>query len=535
MSGRTKKSWDGVNALYQVYIRSFRDTDADGVGDLAGVTERLDYLRSGKDSLGVDALLLTPFYESPMVDFGYDITNHCMVDPQFGTMKDFDKLIKEAHKRGIKVMVDIIPNHTSDQHPWFIESRSSRDSPKRDWYIWHDPAKGMVPPNNWQSKFGGSVWEYDELTEQYYYHTFFTEQPDLNWENTEVRQAIRDICSFWFFFGADGLRVDAAIYLSKDLSFQDDPDDGNGNILERGMSYGDRQAEYLREMTQLAHDHKDAIVLLEAYPEGRQQTALRYRDLVAVDDDHAAPLVVEGMWLPFEAPAFRDFLSSVMLAVDPKYHMPIFCFGNHDNQRLVSKFGNEQARAIAIIQMTLPGLPLIYYGEEIGMTNSHKVRANRADGATQSHMPAGRGVVRTPMQWDSSRYAGFSDGVPWLPHHAGAGNTVIAQVEDADSFLNLYRRLLELRRNSPALRSGSFVLDDTQEQVLVYSRKYQSDEYITVVNMSTEPIVYSFDLPVVVVVASHPADHPYVFDYTSVQLQPNEAVVLKQEVAQDHD
>ncbi|NCU29458.1 alpha-amylase [Candidatus Saccharibacteria bacterium] len=527
MSGRTNRAWDGVNALYQVYIRSFQDSSSDGVGDIRGITSRLDYLKDSDDSLGVDALLLTPFYASPMVDYGYDVVDHCAVDPKFGTLQDFDELVAEAHKRNIKIMVDLIPNHTSDQHSWFLESRSSRQNPKRNWYIWHDPKKGLAPPNNWQSKFGGSVWEYDEHTEQYYYHTFFAEQPDLNWENPDVQRAIQDICRFWVDRGVDGLRVDAAIYLAKDRSFQDDPVDDRGRVLEHGMSYGSQQDSYFRNITQFFHEYQNTLVLIEAYPEGKQQTALRYRDIVAIGDEQTAPLVVEGMWLPFNTASFREFLSSTMLAIDPTRHIPVFCFGNHDNQRLVSKFGYEQARAIAIIQMTLPGLPLIYYGEEIGMTNANNITANRADGAVQSHMPLGRGVVRTPMQWENSNHAGFTKGVAWLPHHTNSTNTVNAQINDPDSFLSLYKNLLVLRRKHSALRTGEFVLDDTLDGVLVYSRMDGEEEFITAVNMSPEPIVYTCDIPVDMLISSHPCDRPYVFDGSSVQLQPNEAVILK--------
>lgn len=527
MSGRTNKTWDGVNALYQVYIRSFQDSGSDGVGDIRGITSRLDYLKGTDTSLGIDALLLTPFYTSPMVDYGYDVSDHCAVDSKFGTLQDFDELVAEVHKRDIKIMVDIIPNHTSDQHPWFLESRSSRNNPKRDWYIWRDPASGLAPPNNWQSKFGGSIWEYDQHTGQYYYHTFFAEQPDLNWENPEVRQAIQGVCRFWLDRGVDGLRMDAAIYLSKDTDFPDDPVDKNGRLPGFGVSYGSRQSEFLREITKIAHEYEDIMILAEAYPEGKKQTVMRYRDIVAVDSSYMAPLILEGMWLPFKASAFRGFLSSIMLTVDPVHHTPVFCFGNHDNQRLASKFGSERARAVAILQMTLPGVPVVYYGEEIGMTNAHNIRINQADGAIQSRMPSGRGVVRTPMHWSNASHAGFSRGEPWLPHHSNAKNTVDYQIEDSDSFWKLYRILLDLRRNYSTFRTGDFVLDDTLDGVLVYSRIDQVHEFITVINMTSESVVYTSDVSVEVIAGSHPDDRPYVFDGSSVQLQPNEAVILK--------
>ncbi len=527
MIKQSDKIWDGVNAIYQVYIRSYQDSGSDGVGDIRGIINRLDYLKGTDNSLGVDSLLLTPFYASPMFDYGYDVSDHCAIDPKFGTLQDFDELVTEAHKRDIKIMVDIIPNHTSDQHPWFLESRSSKQNPKRDWYIWHDPKKGLAPPNNWQSKFGGSVWEYDQHTRQYYYHTFFAEQPDLNWENPEVRQAIQNICRFWLDRGVDGLRVDAAIYLSKDTNFMDDPVGENGRVIDYGISYGVRQGEFLREITQIAHEYDNTMILIEAYPEGKQQTVLRYKDLVDIDDKHIAPLVLEVMWLPFETPALREFLSNITIAINPLRHLSVFCLGNHDNHRIASIFGSERARAIAILQMTLPGMPLVYYGEEIGMTNAHNIRPNFADGAKQDRMPLGRGVARTPMQWSNSLSAGFSRGKPWLPHHVNADNTVESQTRDADSFWQLYQNLLSLRSRYSALRTGNFILDDTIDGVLVYSRVDRDEELITVINMTSNPVVYTCDVCVEVLAGSHPTDYPYVFDSSSVQLQPDEAVILK--------
>ena len=498
------KSWWEINAVYQIYPRSFKDTNADGIGDLKGITEKLDYVVG---TLGVEAIWLSPFYPSPQTDCGYDVSDYFGIDPLFGTMADFDELLTQAHEKGLKVMIDLVPNHTSDQHPWFQESRSSRDNPKRDWYVWRDQ------PNNWQSLSGGSSWAFDEVTGQHYLHSFLSSQPDLNWENPAVRDAIKDVMRFWLSKGVDGFRVDAVWALSKDPNFADDstnesynhPDE-YGGYIHAACKNGPRLSEYLRELSGVVAEYSDAYLLFEYYPdpmlgeENEQLAALH-----GVDPSHAAPFYFGGLHQPWHAERFGRVITEYLSNV-PAGSRPIFCFSNHDQPRLISRFGQEQARLIALMQMTLPGLPVMYYGDEIGMENVMIPLELTKDKFEKTGDSGGRDSERTPMQWNDALLGGFSEERPWLPLSADIIQRNVAhEITDPDSWLNLYRKLLE-HRHDPVLRAGSFeVVPADSGYVLVYKRSLEGKTYYVVLNFADAMQIISLPEPVSgITVMTHP-------------------------------
>ena len=420
------KNWREINAIYQIYPRSFMDSNSDGVGDLRGVIDKIDYLHGNKDSLGVDAIWFSPIFTSPMADMGYDVSDYCGIDPLFGTMADFNDLVEAAHKRGIKIMLDFVPNHTSDQHPWFVESRTSRTNDKHDFYVWRNAKPDGSPPNNWMSIFGGPAWEWDEGRGQYYLHTFLKEQPDLNWDNPQVREEMKQVLRFWMERGVDGLRADAVRWISKDPELRDDPPNelwqGDENTVNKFDSvhhrysrYGDNLFGYLRELTDVVAEYDDRIIIFEDYPDGIYSTKDQYLGFYNINPEIAMPFNFEGLWLDFYADAFRTFVTEFQGMLDPNLHRPVYCFGNHDNWRMVSRYGGaEQARLVAFMQLSLPGLPTVYYGDELGMPNTPIAHEDIQDKSAISSADdsVGRDPERTPMQWHKGQYAGFSDVKP---------------------------------------------------------------------------------------------------------------------------
>jgi len=379
------KPWRDVNAMYQIYPRSFQDSNGDGVGDLRGVTQRLDYL---SQTLGVEAIWLSPIFMSPKADWGYDVSDYCAIDPEYGTMADFKNLLLEAHKRDIKVMLDLVPNHTSDQHKWFQESRSSRDNPKRDWYVWRDPKPNGDPPNNWVSISGGGSWTLDETTGQYYLHSFTAVQPDLNWDNPEVRVAMQDVLHFWFKRGVDGFRVDAVWPLSKDPSFADEhalPDRLASSteffdIVHDKCKNGPNLRQYLQALTDVVALYPDRFMIFEYYPDpAAGESNAQYYDIQTVNSAVASSFYFEGMHAPWQAAFYKENLGAYYKDL-PKGVQAVMCFGNHDQSRVATRIGHDQARALAVMQMTLPGLPTMYYGEELGMTDVYIEPSDRLDG-----------------------------------------------------------------------------------------------------------------------------------------------------------
>lgn len=494
------KQWRDVNVIYQIYPRSFRDTNGDGVGDLRGIIERLDYLKGSDNALGVDAIWISPFFMSPMRDMGYDISDYLAVDPLFGTLDDFRELIAQAHARDIRVLVDFVPNHTSDQHAWFQESRSSRDNTKADYYIWHDARDDGSEPNNWQSIFGGSMWQWDDVRQQYYLHTFLKEQPDLNWQNPAVRDAMKAVVRFWLQLGADGVRVDAVRFISKDPQLRDNVDpDGNfyntpgefAHATGRYSEFGPDLPSYLAELATVFHEFDDKIILFEDYPDARYRFDQQFSCYYQVDPVISRPFVFEGMrsYAQFDAAWYRQLIDRVQGLIGDDVRGASYCFSNHDRARLVTRFGGElPARLIAMLQLTLPGLPVIYYGEELGMTNAtiapDEVRDSRALQLNDS--TASRDPMRTPMRWDGSEYAGFSDVAPWLPLGDDVQTrNVVSELADRTSFLALYRQLLVNRRDESIYRHGIYrSLDVDQSDIFAYEIVEQSERKIILLNFA---------------------------------------------------
>jgi len=468
--------WWQRGILYQVYPRSYVDANGDGVGDLPGVISRLDYL----EWLGVDALWLSPIYPSPMKDFGYDVADYTGVDPLFGTLEDFDRLVAQARARGLKVVLDFVPNHTSDQHPWFRESRASRDNPKRDWYLWRDA------PNNWLSNFGGSAWQFDEATGQYYYHAFLPEQPDLNWRNPEVVQAMLEVLRFWLERGVDGFRVDVLWHLVKDEHFADNP---ANPAWREGMD----PYQALVPLHSSDRPEVHAVVaqlrrLLDEYPE-RVLIGEIYLPLERLMSYYGADASGEmrGAHLPFNfqllgAPWDARHLAGLIEEYErllPPLAWPNWVLGNHDRPRIASRVGPAQARVAAMLLLTLRGTPTLYYGDEIGMANV-PIPPGRIQDPFERRVPGmglGRDPVRTPMQWSAASHAGFTSGEPWLPvspDHRLVN--VAAQRQDPKSMLALHRALIGLRRRAPALALGSYQPLPAEGDVLAYVRSAGADE-----------------------------------------------------------
>lgn len=489
--------WQGINGIYQIYPRSFKDSNGDGIGDLSGVTEKLDYLKGGEHSLGIDAIWLSPFFRSPMADFGYDVADYYSVDPIFGDLEDFKTLVHEAHERGIKVMVDYVPNHTSEEHPWFVASRSSKENEKRHWYVWRDPKPDGSPPNNWLSVFGGSAWEFDEPTGQYYLHSFLSAQPDLNWDNPDVRKAMTDVLDFWLSLGVDGIRADAVRWISKDYTLPDNPpnptfkngeEDPYHAQLQKYTRYGEHLFAYLKEMTETVEKYQDRIILFEDYPDPTLDVFEQYDAFYNIDPNVSAPFNFEGLKTEYDSAKFREFVERFQRVVGSE-KTPFYVFGNHDKPRLVSRVGREQARLVAMLQLTLPGIPVIYYGDELGM-HDEKIPPEAVRDPFELQTPGlglGRDPQRTPMQWNRELNAGFTDGEPWLPVPSSAAvHNVEKEYKDTDSFFHFYKSLLRLR-HSHAIRDGSFQpWSGCNSSMFAFRRASEDEELLVLLNMSDE-------------------------------------------------
>jgi alpha-glucosidase len=492
-----KVPWYKKAVLYQIYPRSFYDANGDGIGDLPGITQKLDYLAGSASSLGVSAIWLSPIYASPMKDFGYDITDHCAVDSTFGTMDDFDQFVAEAHKRNIKVMMDYVPNHTSDQHEWFVESRSSRSSSKRDWYIWANPGPDDGPPNDWLSIFGGSAWEYDDATGQYYLHSFLKEQPDLNWRNPQLRDAMFDVLRFWITKGVDGFRTDAFDYTFNDVLLRDEPENeayhpGDIAWLRLRHIYTTNQPEiaqmysWFEEIFEEFPD-KQLYMVTENFFAGEKDLTWHYSHTQS--NGHFAPLNLHLPKLPWSARSYREFIDRFEQALGEN-DWPNYSLGNHDLPRVASRYGDEQARIAAMLLLTLRGLPVLYYGDEIGLKNG-EISVDDVHDPVQLREPTGgvgRDPERTPMQWSNSDIAGFSDTNPWLPISEDYKTRNVDELyKDPTSLLSLYRQLIRLRNSTPALLVGSYASKDVDnEYVFAYTREYEGDTILIVLNFSDD-------------------------------------------------
>jgi alpha-glucosidase len=489
MDERAEIWWrDGV--FYQVYPRSYQDSNGDGVGDIGGIVERLPYLTA----LGIDAVWLSPIFPSPMADFGYDISDYCGVDPLFGTMADFDALVTAVHGAGLKLILDLVPNHTSDRHPWFIESRSSRDNPKRDWYLWRDSRPDGSAPNNWMSEFGGSAWQYDANTQQYYYHAFLAQQPDLNWRNPQVRAAIYDIMRFWLGKGVDGFRVDVIWHLIKDEQFRDNPPNpgyrANRPPHEALLPlYTADQAEVqdvIAEMRGVIDEFDDRVLIGEIYLPFERLVAYYGKGLSGAH----LPFNFALLSAPWNARAIDKIIAEYEAALPPGA-WPNWVLGNHDRPRVASRVGPAQARVAAMLLLTLRGTPTLYYGDEIGM-HQVAIAPDQVQDPFEKNVPGigvGRDGCRTPMQWDATLEAGFSTVRPWLPLpddyvHENAANLGA----DRQSILSLYRALIKLRKETPALVSGTYVPLAAEGELLLYRRQHDQGSILIALNLGSDAV-----------------------------------------------
>jgi len=534
------RPWWESAVIYQIYPRSFQDSDGDGIGDLAGIARRLDYLAS----LGVDALWLSPIYPSPMADFGYDVADYCAIHPLFGDLAAFDALLAAAHARGLKLLLDFVPNHSSSEHPWFLESRASRDNPRRDWYIWRDPAPDgdgvLGPPNKWISDFGGSSWEWDEATGQYYLHAFLKQQPDLNWRNPQVRAAMEQVLRFWLARGVDGFRIDVLWHCIKSLNLQDNPPNPDYHpalgemhkVLQLHSTDQPEIHQLAHEFRQLADHFGERLLIGEIY-----LPVPRLMDYYGTPDTPGVHLpfnfqLIEMEWdAPAIAEAIRDYERHL-----PPGGWPNWVLGNHDRPRIASRVGSAQARVAAMLLLTLRGTPTIYQGDELGLGDvaipPHLVQDPRE--LREPGLGLGRDPVRTPMAWDASAQAGFTTGEPWLPLHADwEQRNVAAQDTDAGSMLALHRRLLALRREHSALSIGTIGEVAGEGATLHYLREHDGAQLVVALNLRSEAAVAQprHDCPLVPLVPllstlGEPA-FAAIGAHQGIPLRPDEGLILQ--------
>ena len=546
-----ERNWWKEAVAYQVYPRSFNDSNNDGIGDLPGMVEKLDYLKD----LGIDVIWLSPMYKSPNDDNGYDISDYQDIMEEFGTMEDFNHLLSETHKRGMKLILDLVVNHTSDEHPWFIESRSSKDNPKRDWYIWADPKSDGSEPNNWESIFNGSTWEYDDTTKQYYFHLFSKKQPDLNWSNPDVREAVFKMMNWWFEKGIDGFRVDAITHIKKTFEAGDLP-------VPKGKQYAPAFdvdmnqpgiQDWLQEMKDKSLSHYDIMTVGEAN---------------GVNPDNAKEWVGEkegkfnmifqfehlGLWSTgdskFDVLSYKNVLNRWQKQLEGIGWNALF-IENHDQPRRVSTWGDdkkywfESATSHAVVYFLQQGTPFIYQGQEIGMTNypfesietfndvavktEYQIVKSQGGDVNQlldKYKMENRDNSRTPMQWTNEVNGGFTEGTPWFPVNPNYKTINVAQQsEDSDSVLNFYKRLIKLKKSDDIYTYGEFnLIDDENENIFAYTRKLNNKTVLVAGNLTDH--VASLNLPFEVE-ASQIKLHNYKNDLDITNMKPFEAFVAE--------
>ena len=482
----TSAPWWKTGIVYQIYPRSYMDSNGDGVGDLTGICERLDYLVW----LGVDAIWLSPMFPSPMADFGYDVADYADVDPLFGSLSDFDNLVVEAHRRNLRVVLDLVPNHSSDQHPWFLESRSSRENPKRDWYIWRDAKPGGDPPNNWLAYFGGPAWTWDEVTEQYYLHNFLPEQPDLNWHNPEVHQAMFDAMRFWFNRGVDGFRVDTIDRMIKDDQYRDNPPNpdwqpGDNPVLQYLRVYSENRPgihDLIAEFRAVFDEYKDRVSI------GEIAYSTSPRDIVGFygTDERPElnlPFNFALILLAWDAATVRSFVDAYE-AILPPDGWPNYVLGNHDQPRLFTRVGDAQGRVAAMLLLTLRGTPFVYQGEELGMRDGYVPPDDYQD-PQGINIGISRDPCRTPFHWTPDKQASFSTAKPWLPIAADyKTHNVETEMFAPASTLNFYHRLIQLRRRYTALTLGTYRSLNAPDGCFVYLREHENERFLIALNFT---------------------------------------------------
>ena len=481
--------WWERGVIYQIYPRSFQDSNGDGIGDLAGIKARLDHVAG----LGVDAIWLSPIFPSPMADFGYDVADYCGIEPIFGDLAQFDRLLAAVHARGLKLLLDFVPNHSSNQHPWFLESRSSREDPKRDWYIWRDAAADGGPPNNWISDFGGSSWTWDEGTQQYYLRAFLKEQPDLNWRNPQVREAMSDVLRFWLDRGVDGFRIDVLWHIVKHEAFPDNPLNPQwtpatrerDKLLQHHSTDQPEAHEYSSELRRLADGYGDRVLIGEVFLPNDSHA--RWYGTPERPQVHL-PFNFQLIECAWDAAALRRVIGEYERSL-PAFGWPNWVLGSHDAPRIAARLGEAQARVAAMLLLTLRGTPTLYQGDELGI-GEVAIPPERMRDPQHFREPAlgiGRDRSRTPMPWDASPNAGFSTVEPWLPLNADwPMHNVAAQEADPNSLLHLHRKLLRLRREYSALSIGTFELLDSADETLIYRRKHESEELVVALNLGSQ-------------------------------------------------
>jgi len=479
----TGTEWWREAVVYQIYPRSFQDSNGDGVGDLEGIISRLDYLNDGTPrSLGIDAIWLSPTFPSPMKDFGYDVSDYCDVHPEFGNLETMDRLISECHRRGIKVLLDWVPNHTSDQHPWFLESASSTDNPKRDWYFWRAPGPNGERPNNWRSVFGGPAWTMDETTGEYYLHSFLAEQPDLNWRNPEVERAMHDVLRFWFERGVDGFRIDVMGMIVKHPELADNPlnPDWKPGDRERSSQIWRNNRNYpevydaVKRIRRVFDEYEGRMAVGEVFGSAGEIAAFYGDELQSglhLAFNFQFIHETEPFHTPWEASALRRIVANAEASL-PEGSLACYALANHDRARFISRHNRDgmgalRARAAAVMLVGLRNTPFFYYGEEIGMTDVEIPEEQLQDPARLR--TTGRDPERTPMQWDTSAGRGFTSGRPWLPFGT-ADISVEAQTDDPDSLLALHRRAIWLRKSDATLRAGSYAELPSPDGVFAFRR-----------------------------------------------------------------
>ncbi len=526
---------DGV--IYQIYPRSFMDSNGDGIGDLQGIISKLDYIQG----LGVDAIWLSPIYTSPDADFGYDVADYKGIDPKFGTMDDFDQLVREAHQRNLHIIMDLVLNHTSDQHPWFLESKKSKDNPYRDWYIWKDAKPGGGVPNNWHSVFGGKGWEWDPTTQQYYFHMFYKEQPDLNWHNPNVRQVILDVWRFWLDRGVDGFRLDVFNAFFKSQGFEDN----SSKLFGLTPFYRQNHVHDIDqpEMKPLLAEFRQ---ILDSYPrryavgETFMATQKRAADYCGDDALHAA-FDFEFTHSPYQPGAFYKRIQAWEHVLAEKA-WPNYVLNNHDVVRSATRYvrgeNDDRLFVLAAMLLTLRGTPYLYYGEEIGMRDINlKRKEDIKDPVGKRFWPffKGRDGCRSPMQWNTKPFGGFTEGQPWLPVHENTvSRNVAAQEKDSNSLLNFYKKLLHLRRESITLRRGMYMpVTFDPKRLLAYMRQHGDESILVILNFSKRKTAFVLSGSLMrqdweLVLSNKHNSVPEISDRKMV-LEPYEVLILRSE------
>jgi oligo-1,6-glucosidase len=539
------KQWWKEAVIYQIYPRSFNDTSGDGIGDISGIIDKLDYIKS----LGVDVVWLCPIYESPNDDNGYDISDYYNIMTEFGTMADFDRMLAEMKKRDLKLLMDLVANHTSDEHPWFVESRSSKDNPKRDYYIWRQGKNGD-PPNNWQSYFSGNAWTHDPTTDEYYLHLFTKKQPDLNWDNKKVRQEIYDIMRFWLDKGINGFRMDVISVISK-RNYNDTPYKDFWETVNKVYANGPRVHEFLKEMYENVLSHYNVMSVGEGSgidienaikyvgEERKELNMVFHFDIMTMD--HGP----EGKfdYRKYDFVQFKKIYRKWDERLKNNGWNSIF-LGNHDFPRMISRFGNdeeywvESAKALAMLLMTMRGTPYIYQGDEIGMTNVafpsitdyrdvETLNAYRVIEKENSNIEKmlkaihvqGRDNARTPVHWNNEPMAGFTSGEPWINVNPNYKKINVAKQEkDPDSILNFYREMVAFRKHHPTLVYGDFeMIQEENNRVFAYLREDEENQYLVIINFSDEENTFELDdqldmSKAVLAVSNYPEPKPSFFD-----------------------